>query len=219
MNDFLVGLFAVLVGALFCFRGFMTMRIVIPIWGAFAGFFLGAGIAESFTGEGFLGSVVDWIVGVAVAFVFALIAYLYYEVSVVLAMGAIGFSIGTSVMVALGVDWSWLIILAGVALGVLLAIGAIIGDLPAFLLVFLTALGGASTIVFGVMTWTNTLSVDDIDSADVTTALDVDWWWYAMYGALAVAGMIAQFTQIDRLSASMRESWSEAGGRELRTGS
>ena len=53
----------------------------------------------------------------------------------------------------------------------------------------------------------------------LSPALDVDWWWYAMYGALAVAGMIAQFTQIDRLSASMRESWSEAGGRELRASS
>lgn len=216
MNDFVVGLLAVLVGGVFCFRGFMTMRIVIPIWGAFAGFVLGAGLTQSFTDDGFLGSAIGWIVGLAVGLLFAAIAYLYYEVSVVIAMGAIGFSVGTSLMVALGVDWSWLIILVGVAVGVLLAVGAIVGNLPAFLLVVLTAIGGAATVVFGILMWTNTLGVSDVDSATTTAEVDLAWWWYVLYGALIVAGMSAQFTQIERLTASMRETWAEAGGRELR---
>ena len=46
MDDILLGLLAVVVGAVFCFRGYFAMRIIIPIWGAFAGFVLGAGIVS-----------------------------------------------------------------------------------------------------------------------------------------------------------------------------
>ncbi len=51
------------------------------------------------------------------ALLFGLLAYLYYEVSVVLAMSAIGFALGTSLMVAIGVTWSWLIVVIGVIAG------------------------------------------------------------------------------------------------------
>mgnify|MGYP006199470863 CR=1 FL=1 len=116
MGDVVLGILAVLIGLLFCFRGYLAMRLVIPVWGAFAGFMLGAGLVASFADEGFLASALGWLVGAGVAVLFALLAYLYYEVSVLLAMAAIGFAIGTSVMVALGVTWSWLIVLVGVLL-------------------------------------------------------------------------------------------------------
>jgi len=38
VSDIILGLLALAVGALFCFRGYLTMRLVIPVWGAFAGF-------------------------------------------------------------------------------------------------------------------------------------------------------------------------------------
>lgn len=217
MQDWVVGLLAIAVGALFCFRGFMTMRIVIPIWGAFAGFLLGAGIVDAATDEGFLGSLVAWLVGVGVALLFGLIAYAYYEVTVMLAMGAIGFSLGTSVMVALGVSWNWLIVLVGVAAGVTLAFTAIVGNLPAVLLVVLTALGGASIIVFGVMLVGGVIETADFESVATTEQLDDDWWWYATYIVLAVVGMVAQLREADRVAGTMREAWADAGGRELRS--
>jgi len=218
MQDWIVGLLAIAVGALFCFRGFMTMRIVIPIWGAFTGFFLGAGLISALTDDGFLGSALAWIVGIAAALLFGAIAYLYYEVSVMLAMGAIGFSIGTSVMVAVGVTWSWLIVLVGVLVGVVLALAAIVGDLPTVLLVVLTALGGASIIVFGVMLLTGVIDTADLESVSTTQQLEDDWWWYGLYVVIAVVGGIAQIRHADRVSATMRQTWADAGGREFRAG-
>ena len=119
MDDVVVGLLAALTGAVFCFRGYLAMRVVIPLWGAFAGFLLGAGIVAG--DGGFLSTALGWIVGLAVAVVFGMVAYLYYEVSVLIGMTAIGFVLGTSVMVALGVTWSWVIVLSGVVLAVVLA--------------------------------------------------------------------------------------------------
>lgn len=205
MNDVVVGLIAILTGAVFCFRGYLAMRIIIPLWGAFAGFMLGAGIMSG--SDGFLGSAIGWIVGIAVAVVFGLIAYLYYEVAVMIGMMAIGFALGSSLMVLLGVTWSWLIVLSGVVLAVVLAFIAIAGDLPMVLLTVLTGLAGASTIVFGLMLVVGAVDVAELDSAQTTEVLADDWWWYAIYIVLAIAGMLAQLADVDRRRDSLRAAW------------
>jgi len=216
MQDVVVGLLAIAVGALFAFRGYFAMRIIIPMWGAFAGFMLGAGIVSSASNDGFLRSVLGWVIGIVLAALFALAAYLYYEISVAIAMAAIGFALGTSVMVALGVTWSWLVILVGVVAGVLLAVIAIIGDLPTVILVVLTAMAGASTIVAGVMLLVGAVETGDFESVATTKVLDDDWWWYAIYVVLAIAGVVIQIQRTAQLRASLREQWAASGGRELR---
>lgn len=216
MQDVLVGLLAVVVGLAFCLRGYLAMRVIIPIWGAFTGFVLGAGLVASFADEGFLASVLGWVVGAAVALLFGALAYLYYEVSVLVGMAAIGFALGTGVMVALGVTWSWLIVLVGVVVGVLLAAVAMLGDLPMVILTILTALAGASTTVFGLMLLFGVVSVSDLTSPATTQRLDDDWWWYVVYVVLALVGIGAQISSTARLRASLRQAWQDSGGRELR---
>lgn len=217
MADVVFGVLAIAVGALFCFRGYLTMRIVIPIWGAFAGFVLGAGFISSVTDEGFLTSALAWIVGLGVALVFGLLAYLYYEISVLLAMGAIGFVLGTSVAVALGATGSWVIVAAGIAAGVVFGIIGVLGDLPTLLLVVLTALAGASTIVGGIMLLVGTLDADEVSSA-TPERLDVGWWASAAYLVLAVVGIVIQLRNVREVRTSTREAWDQAGGRQMRTG-
>ncbi len=219
MEDVVVGLLAIVAGVVFCFRGYLTMRVVVPIWGALAGFMFGAGLVSSFGSDGFLRSVLGWIVGVVVAVVFALLAYTYYEVSVLIAMAAIGFALGTTVMVAIGVSWTWLIVLAGLAAGTLLALFAIVADMPMVLLTVLTALAGASAIVFGVMLLTGVVETADFESVIATKAINDDWWWYLIYGALAVAGVVTQMRSLQTLRQSLRDSWTEAGGHSLRSDS
>lgn len=210
MNDIVVGIIALLTGAVFCFRGYLAMRLVIPVWGAFAGFMLGAGIVSG--DAGFLGNALGWLVGFALAIVFGLIAYLYYEVSVIIGMMGIGFVLGTSVMVALGVSWSWLIVLSGVVLAVVLAFVAIAGDLPMVLLTILTALAGASTMVGGLMLLFGTFDVDDFSFGITTEFVADDWWWFVIYGGLVVGGIIAQFTDVDRRRETLREAWTTGIG-------
>jgi len=216
MGDVIVGLAAIAVGALFCFRGYLAMRIIIPIWGAFAGFVLGAGLAANIAGERFLGTAVSWVVGLIVGVLFGLLAYLYYEVSVVLAMAAIGFSLGTSLMVAVGVSWNWLIVLVGVLVGVLLAVAAIVADLPMVLLTVLTALAGATAVVAGIMLAVGTITNESLNSAVTTERLNDNWWWYLVYVALAIGGIVVQLRSSDPTSGSMRDSWAAGGGRQLR---
>lgn len=216
MGDIVVGVLAVVVGALLCFRGYLAMRVMIPIWGAFAGFMLGAGLVAALAGEGFLATVAGWVVGLVVAVVFGGLAYLYYEVSVLLAMSSIGFALGTGAMVALGVSWNWLIVLTGLALGVLLALVALVADLPMVILTLLTASAGATVVVAGLLFLVDTISVGDLTSETTTSRIGDEWWWYAIYILLAVAGVVAQVRSTARVRGSLRRSWEESGGRQLR---
>ncbi len=206
MDDVVVGVITLATGAVFCFRGYLAMRIVIPIWGAFAGFLLGAGLLAS-GDEGFLGTALGWIIGLALAVLFALVAYLYYEVAVVIGMSAIGFAIGASVLVAFGVTWSWVVVLSGVALAIVLAVVAVVGDLPMILLTLLTALAGASAMVNGLMLLFGAVDLDDYTTASTTEVAADDWWWLAIYAVLAIGGVIAQLTDVDRRRATLRDAW------------
>lgn len=198
MNSILIGILAIVVGLVFCFRGVVAMRIVITIWGAFVGLNLGAGIVSALTGDGFLSSFLGWIVGILIAVVFALLAYLYYSVAVILAMASIGFVVGSAVMAAIGVTWNWVIVLVGVAVGVLLAIAAIALNLPAILLVVLSAFGGSTAVVGGLMLITTTIELDDFTRANVTSTINHGWWWYVIYIVLVVWGIIAQSRLVGR---------------------
>ena len=208
MQDLFLGILAVLAGAFFCFRGQLVLRFVIPIWGAFAGFSLGAGLVASISGDRFLGTVLGWSLGFVLALVFAIFAYLYYAVGVVIAMASIGFALGASLIVALGVDWNWVIILVGIAFGALLAVAAIVTDLPMLLLILLSAIGGATVVVTGLMLLFGVVNSADFADDAYTSRIHDDWWWYLTFLVLAIAGALSQSRDAAALRRSMRESWS-----------
>ena len=117
MADILFGILAIVAGGVMLFAGQFVLRLVLPIWGFFAGFAFGAGLFAELANERFLGTVLGWVSGFVFALIFAVLAYFYYAVAVVLAMAAFGFVIGSGLVVALGIDWNWVAVLVGVAIG------------------------------------------------------------------------------------------------------
>jgi hypothetical protein len=216
-RDLVLGTLAVVVGALLCFRGYLTMRLVIPVWGAFTGFVLGAAAVGSVTGDGFLAGVASWAGGVVLGALFALIAYTYYELSVVLAMGAIGFALGTSVMVAVGVTWDWLIVTVAVLVGIALAVVALLADLPMLLLTLLTATAGATAVVAGTMLLVGALDADELTTTGAVERIQDEPGWWLFYAAVAVAGGVAQLRLLRSLRSGIRAQWEHEGGRQLRS--
>lgn len=206
MSDILIGILAVLVGAVFCFRGFLAMRFVISIWGAFAGLNLGAALVAVINNEGFLVSALGWTVGIVLAVVFSVLAYLYYAVAVTMAMASVGFFLGAGGMVALGVTWNWVVVLVGAVVGLALALLTLAIDLPAMLLVLVSVLGGAVAIVGGVMLLVGTLNTSDFSVATTTDTIKVEWWWYAMYVVLLCFGLLAQMKMMGQ-ERQLRQQW------------
>jgi hypothetical protein len=192
---------------MFCFRGYVAMRSIISIWGAFVGFAFGAGLIAGVGDDGFLRTSLAWFVGFVFALIFAAFAYFYYEISIIIAMSSIGFALGAGVMVAANVSWTWLIVLVGVVVGTLLAILAIRSDLPGTLLILLSAMGGASATVFGTMLLFGATNTIEYADAAAPQQVDDDWWWYAMYVGLVIVGAIVQAKSLRNLRATMRENW------------
>src|SRR4051794_20530376 len=147
MADILLGLLAIIAGGAMLTAGQFVLRLLIPIWGFFAGFAFGAGLVADLADERFLGTVLGWVLGLVFALIFAILAYLYYYVAIVLAMGAFGFAIGSGLIIALGIDWNWVAVLAGLAAGLILGLVSIFANLPMIVLVIVSSFAGAVGVV------------------------------------------------------------------------
>jgi hypothetical protein len=208
MTDVLVGLLCICVGLLLVMRGSLVLRLLMALWAAFAGFVLGAGVVAASTGDSFLAGALALGVATATGLVFGLVAYVYYALAIVFAMAAFGFTLGADLLVALGVTWTWLVVLGGVVLGMALATMAVLGDLPMVVLVVLSSLAGASTVITGLMLLFGAADVNSFDQAVTTQRIEDDWWWYVIYLGLAVVGMVGQIRLISSLRAPVRHEWS-----------
>lgn len=207
MDNIVVGVIAVLIGALLCFRGYVTMRLIISLFGAFVGFLLGAGLVAGVTDSGFGQLALSWLVGIVGAVLFGVLAYFSYQLAVIIGMASIGFTLGTSLAAALGVGSQPVALGIGVVAGILLAVLAIATDLPAILLVILTALAGASVTLTGILVLAGALGLDRLSVEGVTAAMHGGWLWYVLYGVLALLGILAQFRALSGGRRSMRQQW------------
>ncbi len=63
----LASLLIILMGLGLCFAGYRFFTILLPIWGFFAGFQFGATIFTNLFGQGFLSTVISWVIGLLVA--------------------------------------------------------------------------------------------------------------------------------------------------------
>jgi hypothetical protein len=61
------------------------------------------------------------------------------------------------------------------------------------------------------------VDLEEFDSAATTQRLADDGWWYAIYIALVVAGLVSQMRSTMALRQSLRETWAASGGKHLRT--
>lgn len=208
MDSIVVGIIAVVIGALLCFRGYVTMRLIISLFGAFVGFLLGAGLVAGVTDSPFGQLAVSWLVGIVGAVLFGVLAYFSYQLAVIIGMAGIGFAIGTSLMAAFGVTSGLATIAVGVIAGVLLAILAITTNLPAVLLVLLTAFAGASVVTTGVMILAGAVGVNQLVGEGMADPTTTGWGWLALYAALAILGIVAQFRALRGRRQSMRRQWS-----------
>ena len=78
MADILLGLLAIVAGAAMLFAGQFVLRLVIPVWGFFAGFAFGAGLVAESCRRAVPRDGARLGAGLVFAVVFALLAYLYY---------------------------------------------------------------------------------------------------------------------------------------------
>ena len=207
MVDIVVGILAIIAGGVMLFAGQYVLRVLLPIWGFFAGFAFGAGLFAGLADERFLGSVLGWISGLVCALLFAVLAYLYYAVAVVLAMAAFGFAIGSGLVIALGIEWNWVAVLVGVMVGAVLGLVAVVGNMPMVVLIVLSSIAGAVSVVAGLMLMVGSLNSSDFNAASFSQSVDDSWGWYLTLLVLILVGVVAQIRQRATWRRTVRETW------------
>lgn len=207
MGEILVGLFAVLVGAVFCFSGNVLMRLLFPLMGFFAGFSAGAAMIAGIGDDRFLGTVLGWVVGLGIGLLFALLAYFFYAFAVILTFASLGFSLMAGLLALLNLDWNWLVIILGTAAAVLFGIFALASNMPAIVLIVASSFLGSAIMIYGLMLVFNTAELGDFSSGKVRLIINNNLGLYILWLFGAISGSMAQARALSVETANMQQMW------------
>jgi hypothetical protein len=191
-----IGLLGLLVGLGFVFYGFKLFLILLPIWGFFFGFLFGAGLVTALFSDGFLATVTGWVVGFLVGLLFAVLSYLFYWFAVLFIGASVGYAVGLGLLALLGNGGDNLMGLLFGLVGAAIGAGLVVVlRVPKYLIIALTAIGGAIASIAGVALIFQQISWEEL-STGTTSAFqavrDLGWLWAGAVVVLAVVGIVYQ---------------------------
>lgn len=192
MKELLFALFSGLLGLALVFGGYRLARILIPLWGLLAGFTLGAAGVSDALNNGFIGTTMGIVVGVIIGLVFALLAYFFFSLAVVLFTASLGYWLGTSMVLFLGFDKGLLSAIVGIILGTIVGLIALFGNITKYFLIVVSAIGGAMAVLGSIMLLLNKIQLDAFNYADVSQAVTTSWFWLILAVLLGGVGIVFQ---------------------------
>lgn len=204
MKDVFFALISILLGLVLTFGGYRLARIIIPLWGLFAGFMLGASGVSDALNNSFIGTTMGIIVGLIVGVVFALLAYFFFSLAVILFTATIGYWLGTSMILFLGFDKGFLSATLGIIIGAIFGLVAIFGNLTKYFLIIATAIGGAVVVFGGFLLMFNKIQLDAFSYAAASEAVSQSWMLTLLAAVLGIIGIVFQ-VQSNRTY--MLETW------------
>jgi len=211
-QDFLIGALVLIVGALFCFAGYRFFRILITIWGFFAGFNLGTAAMTALFNNAFLGTTTGIVLGIVIGLVFAALAYFFYYFAVVLLGATAGYDLGSGFIGAIGLNNpGFIAVIVGVALAVIFALVILLFNLPKLLIMVFTALGGAVAMLAGLLILLGQVKTAYLQYGDAVALVRASWFWTLVAIVIAVVGFLAQW----RTNQEYTMVWSESSTSQV----
>ncbi len=189
---FCATLLALFLGAIILFGGYRLFLVLLPIWGFFFGFGLGAHTVSLLFGDAFFATVTGWVVGLFAGLVFGLLAYLFYAVAVAIIAGSLGYAIGVGFMHAIGIDGSFLVWLVGIALAIVVIFVTFKWNLQKYVIIVSSSVGGALVIVGTFMFGLAGLQVAQLAKNPVQHAFNDSPWWALFALVLVILGIVVQ---------------------------
>ena len=201
--EILVGIILALVGLAVCFFGLRFWFILLPVFGAVTGFFVGARVMQDIFGTGFLSTGISWIVGIIVAIGFALLSWFVWYAGAIILAGAVGASLFSGILHALFANpWGWVLFIVALIGALVFAVGALVLNLPVYIVIVNSALGGAALAVAGLLTMLGTITTVELANGATVAVVDearfqgAGWLWVLAWIVLAVAGIFYQLRSV-----------------------
>jgi hypothetical protein len=188
----LMAILAVVIGLAFCFGGWRFFLLLLPIWGFVVGFGLGTEMMRNLFGDGTFATVTSWIVGLVIAVVFAVLSYLYYYAAIAILGGTVGYALGASAWGIIGNEQGVIAFVIGLAVGVVFAIAILALNVPRYLVIVLTGLGGAAVILEGWFLLIGKIPTENTTWFSVGALIKDSWFYLIVWALIAAAGILAQ---------------------------
>jgi hypothetical protein len=183
---------ALLLGLVICFGGYRLFLFLLPIWGFFFGFALGAQTLQALFGQGFLATTTSWVVGFFVGALFGLLSYLFYVVGVGILAGSLGYALGAGFMNLIGIDWGLLVWIVGIVVAVVAIAVTFYFNLQKYVIIVATAIGGAGVIVGTLMFGLIGVTLAKFFENPIRFALQDSPLWTIVFLVVAIAGIAVQ---------------------------
>ncbi len=187
------GMIALLFGLVLAFAGYRLFLILLPIWGFFFGFGLGAQSIQALFGDAFLATITSWVVGFIVAAVFAILAYLFYIFAVALVSFSLGYAATVGLLTAIGMQWGLIVWLAAVVVGVVLGFVVLRFNIQKLVIEFATAFLGAGAIVGVFLALFGGLPSSELVQNPVAVALKNSPFWMIVFIILGIVAFVVQY--------------------------
>ena len=208
-----LALFAVLLGAAFCFAGYRFFLVMLPIWGFFGGFWIGAYAISLILGTGFLATTTGLVVGIVVGIIGAVLSYLFYIVGVLIIAGAFGGALGSGIMSALGFDPGLIMAIVTIISGLVAAGLTLVLNLQKYVIIIFTAMAGAVLVAFSGILLFGQITLAELQTGRnlIQPVCQGSWFWSIVWLVLAIAGVVFQI-RANRTYAFTREMYVEGWG-------
>jgi hypothetical protein len=205
-----VVLIALMFSALVAFGGYRLFLVLLPIWGFFAGLFLGAQAMTALLGQDFLGTVTGLVVGFVVGLIFAVLSYLFYA----FAVAVISFSFGYYATVGI-LDWiglgnlSLIVWLIAVVVGIVVVAVVFALNIQKYAIIVITAIGGTSGVIYTLLVAFGNQNFLQMAAGPVKVALNTSFWWLLFFLVMAAAGIIFQIQANRSFEVDTYNRWSD----------
>jgi hypothetical protein len=200
---------ALFFGFVMAFAGYRFFMFLLPIWGFFFGFGLGAQTIQAIFGTGFLSDVTSWVVGFIVALIFAVLSYLFYFIAVALLAGSLGYAIGAGVVLAIFPTFDIIAWIVGIVAAIALAAVVLFLNIQKWVVIIATALLGAGIILGTFLFLFGGLPPAELVANPVRTAISGNWLLIILFIVVAGLGAFAQFQASRRWKIEEYNRWVE----------
>jgi hypothetical protein len=187
-----MSLIGLLFGLAVAYGGYRLFLILLPIWGFFFGFGLGAQTLQAIFGVGFLATITSWIVGFIVGAMFAVLSYLFYIFAVALLSGSFGYSVAVGILTAIGLNFGLIVWLIGIVAAIALAVIVLAFNIQKYAIIVITAVAGTGVIIFTILASVGGLTPAELARSPVLTAIQDSFWWLVFFIVVAGAGIVFQ---------------------------
>ena len=192
LGSAVVGSVGLLIGLGLTFSGYRLFRLLLPFWGAAAGFLGGAQAVSVLLGHGFLSTPAGWAAGLVLGLALAISSTFWYWLAVAMLGAGVGWVVGQGVAALVGLTGAVPVFVAGLLGAAVAAVATIVLRLPKPLVVVMTAVGGSILDIAGVLLLLGVVPVEDFRLGMVGAVLGHSLIWLIAWLILAVAGLWAQ---------------------------